>query len=155
MIETGIDGLIMLELPTHSDERGFFREIIRNKDLSTPFEINQLSHSLVNTGITKGWHGHKNQSQMTYLASGSAIFVFVDMRDSDTNPAKFEYLASPHSNPWVVITKPGIYIGYYCTQGPANVLYATSGTYDTDDELRIPHDDPRINYPWEQWKEIR
>ena len=92
---------------------------------------------------------------MTYLASGSAIFAFVDMRGGVINPVKFDYLASPHSEPWVVITKPGIYIGYYCTQGPASVLYATTGTYDAEDELRIPYDDPRINYSWEKWKKIR
>ena len=151
-----IEGLIFEKIKTHADERGFFREISRNQLTNPAFTIQQLSHSLVNTGITKAWHGHRGQTQLTYLASGSAVFAFVDNRDSARKkPIIIEKLASPNHEPWCVLTPPGVYIGYYCTQGPANVVYATSGIYEVEDELRIVHDDQYIGYSWDKWKSIR
>jgi dTDP-4-dehydrorhamnose 3,5-epimerase-like enzyme len=30
-----------------------------------------------------------------------------------------------------------------------NIIYVTSGTYDLDDEIRIPADDPEIAHKWD------
>ena len=43
---------------------------------------------------------------------------------------------------------PGVAHGYHCLQGPMNIIYVTSGTYDLEDEVRIPHDDAEIGYHW-------
>jgi dTDP-4-dehydrorhamnose 3,5-epimerase-like enzyme len=38
--------------------------------------------------------------------------------------------------------------GYRCLQGPAHVIYVTSGVYDLADEVRIPRDERSIGYDW-------
>ena len=50
-----IEGVEVKELLTHADERGFFREIIRETD---PFfgHFGQWSHSLMYAGSAKAWH---------------------------------------------------------------------------------------------------
>ncbi len=35
-----------------------------------------------------------------------------------------------------------------CISGPVNLFYMTSRTYDPEDEGRISHDDPEIDYDW-------
>ncbi len=149
-----IPGLQIHTLATHADERGFFREVLRCDNSS--FSAKQMSHSLVHTGVTKAWHGHVGQSQMTYLAEGSAIFAFVDTR-APLGPERpvFEILAGEGIPPWVAIHPPGVLIGYKCTQGPAHVFYATSGTYDPEDEVRVEWNAPTIPYSWEKWSRIR
>ena len=42
----------------------------------------------------------------------------------------------------------GVAHGYKCINGPANVIYVTSGQYDMEDEVRIPYDDPDIGFDW-------
>ena len=50
-------------LETHEDERGFFREIFRFSKQFEGVPVGQLSHSLVEEGVIKAWHGHVHQSQ--------------------------------------------------------------------------------------------
>jgi dTDP-4-dehydrorhamnose 3,5-epimerase len=52
-----IDGVIFKELVTHTDERGFFREIIRTTDDIFREGFGQWSHSLMHTGVAKGCRG--------------------------------------------------------------------------------------------------
>lgn len=151
-----ISDLQIIELKTHGDERGFFREIIRAEELEPAFSASQLSHSLVHTGVTKGWHGHREFSQMTYFAAGAAVMVFTDRRpDSPTFGSFVEKLCSEAMTPWVAIHPPGVLLAYRCTQGPAHVFYATSGVFDLEEEVRVDLHDEEINYKWEKWTAAR
>ena len=151
-----IDGLQLIDLTTHADERGFFREIIRPASLSPSFHAAQLSHSLVHTGVTKGWHGHRRFSQLTYFASGAAVVVFADNRPaSPTRGTCLERLVSESLPPWAAITPPGVLLAYRCTQGPAQVFYATSGVFDPTDEIRIELEGGEISYDWKKWTKAR
>ena len=60
-----IEGVVVKKLKTHADERGFFREIIRETDDFSSAGFGQFSHSLVYSGVVKAWHAHKIQSQWT------------------------------------------------------------------------------------------
>ena len=46
-----INGIVLKELNTHSDERGFFREIIRVTDEFFAEGFGQWSHSLMFAGV--------------------------------------------------------------------------------------------------------
>ena len=151
-----ISDLHLVELATHADERGFFREILRLESIDPAFSASQLSHSLVHTGVTKGWHGHHRYSQLTYFATGAAIVVFVDKRpDSPTFGICVEKLASDALQPWVAVHPPGVVLAYRCTQGPAHVFYATTGIFDIHEEIRIDLDGVEIVYDWNKWIRAR
>jgi dTDP-4-dehydrorhamnose 3,5-epimerase len=144
-----IEGVIIKNLVTHSDERGFFRELIRSSDESFKGGFGQLSHSLVNPGVVKAWHGHRWQTQWTYIASGAFEVVLHDARPGSPTLGQTvelrlgdEYPARIYGMP------PGVVHGYRCLSGPAHVLYVTSGEYDLADEVRIPQDDPSIGFDW-------
>ena len=40
--------------------------------------VGQISHSEVNEGVVKGWHGHVHQHQWNYVVSGKAKAVLKD-----------------------------------------------------------------------------
>jgi dTDP-4-dehydrorhamnose 3,5-epimerase len=144
-----IDGVIIKELVTNADERGFFREIIRITDDFFGVGFGQLSHSLVYPGVIKAWHAHKVQSQWTYVACGVLKVVLRDNRPaSPTYRIKMEFLAGDNQAALVYFLPPGVLHGYRCIHGVAHIIYITSGTYDLADEVRIPHDDPAIGYDW-------
>ena len=144
-----IDGVILKELITHTDERGFFRELIRLTDGFFSAGFGQLSHSLVYPGVIKAWHAHKVQTQWTYVATGLLKVVLHDGRPgSPTYRETMEFLAGDNQPAYVYSFPPGVVHGYRCLHGPAHVFYLTSGVYDLSDEERFPHNDPRIGYDW-------
>ena len=144
-----IEGVSIKELVTHADERGFFRELIRETDAFFSAGFGQLSHSLVYSGVVKAWHGHKLQWQWTYAACGLLKVALYDARpESPTFRERMEFLTGDHQPALVYTFPPGVLHGYRCVNGPAQVMYVTSGVYDLQDEIRLPHDDPSIGYDW-------
>jgi len=80
-----IEGVIIKELVTHPDERGYFREIIRETDPFFEEGFAQLSHSLMHPGTAKAWHIHKTQVDWWYVPVGVLKVALYDMRpDSPT-----------------------------------------------------------------------
>jgi dTDP-4-dehydrorhamnose 3,5-epimerase len=146
-----INGVEIKGLVTHEDERGFFREIIRSSDDFFIAGFGQLSHSIVYHNVVKAWHLHNFQSQLTYAASGTIRVVLHDTReDSSTHGITMEFLVGENAASSVYLFPSGVAHGYKCVNGPANIIYVTSGEYDLDDEQRIPHDDSKIGYNWQE-----
>ena len=132
-----INGVEFFELETHRDNRGFFREIFRFSEKFPDIQIGQLSHSEVNQGIVKGWHGHVYQSQWNYVLCGHAIVALKDSRKDSKTFGKIEtFEIGELSNPVGYFFPPGILHGYRCIKGPMHIVYITSGTYDLEDEVR-------------------
>ena len=148
-MESIIQGVMIKELITHADERGFFREIIRVTDDFFKDGLGQISHSLVYSGVVKAWHMHKKQTQWNYVTSGLIKVALYDTRpQSPTFKKTMELLIGDHQPARVYSFPPGVAHGYRCLNGPMNIIYITSGIYDLSDEIRIPHNDPSINYDW-------
>jgi dTDP-4-dehydrorhamnose 3,5-epimerase len=144
-----IEGVAFKDLVTHNDERGFFREVIRASDQFFEPGFGQLSHSLVNTGVLKAWHAHREQTQWNYVVTGLIRVGLHDTRPaSPTYRVTMEFLAGEEQPDRVYAFPPGVAHGYRCIEGPMHIIYLTSGTYDPDDEVRIPHDDSTIGYDW-------
>lgn len=151
-----IAGVAFKNLVTHADERGFFREVIRVTDDIFPQGFGQLSHSLVYAGVVKAWHGHKTQFQWTYVACGLLRVVLHDGRPASPSYREtMEFLMGDNQTPCVYLFPPGVMHGYRCIYGPAQVMYITSGTYDLEDEIRIPHTDASMGYDWLAWPDIK
>jgi len=142
-----IDGVIIKKLKSHCDDRGFFREIIRSTDDFFAPGFGQLSHSLVNEGVTKAWHAHVNQSQWNYVVNGLIRVALYDNRkDSGSYGELMEFECGNGQDPKVYFFPPGVLHGYKCLEGPMNIIYVCSGTYDLNDEIRIEHSE--VDYDW-------
>jgi dTDP-4-dehydrorhamnose 3,5-epimerase len=127
-----IEGVVLKELDTHADERGFFREIIRETD-DFFVHFGQWSHSLMYPGTAKAWHIHQRQTDWWYVM-GTLKGELMEFFMGDRNPA---CLRIP----------PGVAHGCRALE-LSHVLYITSSVYSPEDEGRIPHDDPTIGYDW-------
>ena len=137
------------KIDTHKDHRGFFREISRLNNIKVNFSEGQISHSLVNKDVLKAWHGHKTQTQINYLINGKIKVVLYDYRkNSDTFNEYHEFLVDNKENAVVYLFKPGILHSYKCLEGPMNIIYFTSGTYNISEEVRISSEDSSIKYKW-------
>ena len=144
-----IEGTVLEDLVTHTDERGFFREIIRVTDEFFAEGFGQWSHSLMYPGVIKAWHIHKKQIDWWYVCNGLLKVALHDTRpDSPSYRETMEFLMGDDQPARLLRIPPGVAHGCKCLSGPANLLYVTSSVYYPDDEGRIAHDDPEIGYDW-------
>ena len=144
-----IDGVSHKQLLTHTDERGFFREVIRSTDGFFSEGFGQWSHSLMHPGTAKAWHVHQQQTDWWYVAIGTLKVALYDTRpDSPTYGELAEFFLGDNHPAQVVKIPPGVAHGCKAISGPVHLFYVTSTVYNPDDEGRIAHDDPDIGYDW-------
>jgi dTDP-4-dehydrorhamnose 3,5-epimerase len=151
-----IDGVTIKDLVTHSDERGFFRELIRVDDLFFAEGFGQWSHSMMYQGVAKAWHIHKVQVDWWYVAGGVLKVALHDTRPkSPTYRETMELFMGDNQPATALRIPPGVAHGCKCISGPANLFYITSNVYDPADEGRIAHDDPEIGFNWAELPSIK
>jgi len=144
-----ITGVKIKELVLYNDERGFFCELIRKTDSFFKNGFGQLSYSVVFQGVAKAWHLHRKQTEWMCVVSGDIKLVLYDMREnSETRKHTMEILMGSTLGLKVVRVPHGIAHGYKVINGPMSIVYISDKEYDPSDELRLPHDDPRIGYNW-------
>lgn len=150
-----IDGVQLKQLATHTDERGFFREVLRVTDIES---FGQLSWSCMYQPVIKAWHIHALQWDYWIVPIGTIKAVLVDLRggpvysvlgaytDKPKEYAIEEYLLGDNQPAQVLCIPPGVAHGLKVLQGPAHLFYVTSHIYDPSDEGRIPYDS--LGYDW-------
>lgn len=140
-----IEDVILKELTTHTDDRGFFREIFRFPEEFRDIVVGQLSHSLVKEGVIKAWHGHKEQHQWNYVVQGRIkVMLYDNCPESLTYKEELEFLAGSEDKIKAYYFPPGVLHGYKCIVGPMNIIYVTSGVFDVAEEVRIPYHNLKI-----------
>lgn len=151
-----IDGVEIKKLTTHSDERGYFREIIRFSDEIFEEGFGQFSHSLMYPGVAKAWHIHKTQVDWWYVPVGNLRLAMKDLRaDSPTHGELQEIFMGENFPATVVKIPPGVAHGCKVLGEVTHLFYLTSSAYDPEEEGRIAHDDPKIGYDWTKGPKIK
>ena len=140
-----IDGVVIKELVTHADERGFFREVIRETDDFFD-HFGQWSHALMYPGTAKAWHIHQRQTDWWYVIGAVKVALYDTREDSPTRGRLMEILMGDGHATCLKIP-PGVAHGCRAL-GLSHLLYVTSRVYSPEDEGRLPHDDPAIGYDW-------
>lgn len=148
-----IQGVELKKLTTHPDERGFFRELIRQSDEFFS-EFGQWSHSLMYAGTAKAWHVHQRQTDYWYCIGALKVALY-DLREgSPTHGRLQELLMGDRYEAVCLRIPPGVAHGCRALE-TTHLLYVTSHVYDPADEGRLPHDDPGIGYDWTRLPEIK
>src|SRR4030081_1831409 len=134
-----IDGVVLKELVTHADERGFFREVIRETDDFFD-HFGQWSHSHMHPGTAKAWHIHQRQTDWWYVIGAVKVALYDTREGSPTKGKLMEFLMGDRNPPCVAHGCRALELSH--------LLYITSSVYSPEDEGRIPHDDATIGYDW-------
>ena len=143
-----INGVIIKELATFPDDRGYFREIFRIKESSLE-EAAQVSATLSYSGVIKAFHYHQKQDDVWYCAKGMIQAVLYDRREGSKTKGETQIVVMGDHKSVSLFIPRGVAHGYKVLgDESALVLYATNRVYDPEDELRIPYDDKEINFEW-------
>jgi dTDP-4-dehydrorhamnose 3,5-epimerase len=145
-----IDGVVITALTRHADDRGYFEELIRVTDSFFREGFGQLSHSKMYPGVIKAWHIHRTQVDWWYVGFGRLRVALHDLRAGSPTIGVTQELHMGEDLPPTVLKIPaGVAHGCRALgETPTHLFYVTSKTYDPEEEGRLAHDDPSINYDW-------
>jgi dTDP-4-dehydrorhamnose 3,5-epimerase len=145
-----IHDVVIKKLVTHSDDRGYFREVVREDDqLLTHF--GQSSITKTYPGVIKAFHWHHHQDDVWYVVDGMARVVLYDRRPDSPSHGVTQVVYAGEDNPVVIRIPIGVAHGYQVLGNkPVVLFYHVTQAYDPrqPDEQRIPFDDPQIGFDW-------
>lgn len=150
-----IEGVIVKELKSHPDPRGYFREVVRVTD---PFfgqgAFGQWSHSKMAKDVVKAWHYHHVQTDWWYCPIGKIQTVLFDNRpESPTYKLKMviemgDSTEFPGAREVCVKIPPGVLHGCKVLSAQAHLFYITSEIYNPSDEGRFPYNSQLVGHDW-------
>jgi dTDP-4-dehydrorhamnose 3,5-epimerase len=152
-LETGIDGLVLLEVEAHGDERGFLLESFRDdawRELGIDAEFVQHNHSRSSRGILRGLHfqTEPGQAKLVRCVRGEIWDVAVDLRGDSPTYRRWEGHTLSDENHRQLYVPAGFGHGFCVLSDIADVSYLLSSYYDPSTEAGIAWDDPEIAIDW-------
>ncbi len=145
-----IHDVVIKKLVTHSDDRGYFREVLRDDD-NLMSRFGQTSFTKTYPGIVKAFHWHRKQDDLWYVVDGMARVVLYDQRTESPTCGETQVIYAGEDNPVLILIPAGIAHGYQVLgTKPVMLFYHTTQSYNPadPDEMRIPYDDPEIGFDW-------
>lgn len=145
-----IHDVVVKKLLTHSDDRGYFREILREDDKLLR-RFGQTSITKTYPGVIKAFHWHRNQDDVWYVADGMVRIVLYDIRPDSPTHRQTQVVFAGEDNPVAILIPAGVAHGYQVLgTKPAVLFYHVTHSYNPadPDEERIPWDDPGIGFDW-------
>ncbi len=160
---TALEGVRVLRLQRHVDDRGSFLEIYRSRathpgsePLASFFEgltVAQMNYSVVDhTSTVKGLHYHLHQTDVWFCPPGSKMkIVLWDLRKDSPTAGKTQVIVAGDGRDLWVRIPPGVAHGYRPLTAPCALLYIVTREFDLEDpdEYRIPWDHPAVRDLWE------
>lgn len=149
-----IDGLKLVELVIHGDQRGFFTERFNMTEFETqglPTRFVQDNHSRSAPGVLRGLHYQFDppQGKLVGVLRGRIWDVAVDLRPESATYGQHYGVELSDLNGRLLWMPAGFAHGF-CVLGEemADVLYKVDALYRPAGESGISWDDPDLAIPW-------
>jgi dTDP-4-dehydrorhamnose 3,5-epimerase len=153
VLETRLDGLVLIDPVVHGDERGFFLETFSERDwrdAGVDCDFVQDNHSRSAQGILRGLHFQTTpgQAKLVRCVRGRIWDVAVDLRPDSATYGEWEgHELDDESHHQLFIPK-GFAHGFCVLSEVADVHYKVSSYYDPETESGIAWDDPDVGIEW-------
>lgn len=152
-IETGIEGLYIIEPTVFGDNRGFFLESYNKKEfeeIGITDEFVQDNHSKSQKNVLRGLHFQKNypQGKLIRVIKGKIYDVVVDLRKENSTFGKWFGVELSEENKYMLYIPKGFAHGFLTLEDETEVLYKTTDYYNSEDEDGIIWNDKTLNIDW-------
>ena len=152
-IETGIEGLCILEPTVFGDDRGFFFESYSKKDfeeVGIPFEFIQDNHSKSKKGVLRGMHFQyeNTQDKLVRVVAGSVYDVVVDLRKNSATFGKWYGVVLSVQNKRQFFVPKGFAHGFLTLEDNTEFLYKCTDYYAPQYDSGILWNDKDVAVDW-------
>lgn len=155
VIETAIEGAIIIEPKVFSDDRGYFFESFSQKEFEekvckTVFVQDNESKSTY--GVLRGLHFQKMpyaQSKLVRVVKGKVLDVAVDIRKGSPTFGKHVAVELSEDNKLQFFVPRGFAHGFVVLSDEAIFQYKCDNYYTPQSEGGIMWNDPALNIDWQ------
>lgn len=152
-IETGFEGLYLIEPTVFGDERGFFMEFYNKRDFleaGIDVEFVQDNHSRSRKGVLRGMHFQKKhpQGKLVRVVRGAVFDAVIDIRKDSPTFGKWYGVELSEENKRMLYIPPGFAHGFLALTDIVDFMYKCTDFYYPDDEGGIIWNDPDVGINW-------
>ena len=152
-IETGIQGLVVVEPKVFGDNRGYFMETYHYNDFKEAgldMVFVQDNQSKSKKGVLRGLHFQKKnpQGKLVRVVSGEVYDVAVDLRKGSKTYGKWYGVLLSAENKKQFYVPEGFAHGFVVMSETAEFVYKCTRFYDPSDEGGLMWNDPAIGIQW-------
>jgi dTDP-4-dehydrorhamnose 3,5-epimerase len=153
VLETRLDGPILLEPDVHGDGRGFFLESYRANvwaEHGVGDTFVQDNHSRSGRGVLRGMHFSigDGQAKLVRCSRGRILDVVVDLRRASPTYGEWESVELDDELACQLYIPIGFAHGFCVLSEIADVSYKCSTYYDGAVERGFRYDDPDVDIAW-------
>ena len=140
------NGVKLLPLETHRDERGSLTELFRTSWV-TGIDVVQWNYVASAKEVLRGVHLHIKHEDYLILLSGHATIGVRDLRSESTTRGVTALIDLNGSEGRALTIPPGVAHGFYFHE-PSIHIYGVSEFWDEQDELGCYWADPELGISW-------
>lgn len=151
--ETSIEGVIIVDVKSYGDERGYFMETYKKPDFvagGIDVDFVQDNQSSSTKGVLRGLHFQINhpQSKLVRVVSGEVFDVAVDLREGSPTYGKWEGVILSAENKRQFFIPRGFAHGFLVLSETAEFCYKCDDIYHPNDEGGLMWNDPAVGIEW-------
>ena len=152
-IETGIEGMFVVEPTVFEDNRGFFMETFQENDFKQAgydLKFVQDNQSKSSKGVLRGLHLQLKypQGKLVRVIKGEVFDVGVDLRQDSPTYGKWFGAILSEENKKQLYVPPKFAHGFLVLSDEAEFLYKCTAFYHGEDESGIMWNDEDIGIAW-------
>ncbi|MFA6524986.1 MAG: dTDP-4-dehydrorhamnose 3,5-epimerase family protein [Patescibacteria group bacterium] len=125
-------------------------EVLRD-DESLLKKYGQTTFTVAYKGTIKAFHYHEKQDDLWFVATGKAMIVLYDLRESSPTFGETQVISAGTDDYKLVVIPIGVAHGYkVLSDEPVLLFYHTTESYNANnpDEKRMPYNDPKVGFDW-------
>lgn len=148
MIKTKFKDLFVVQNKTFNDKRGYFKELIREKDIDKKFPFMVMSYSKKN--VIRGLHLQRKKSQGKFISviKGKIFDVAVDLRKKSKTYKKVFSSILSEKNAKSIFIPAGFAHGFLSLDKENFIVYSCSHYRNEKSELTINYNDKDLKIRW-------
>ena len=155
MSATALPGVLVLESPIFTDERGWYMPSFNQAEFDATvgggFEFVQDNLSSSHRGALRGLHYQlppHTQGKLVHVLRGSAFDAVVDMRRDSPTFRRWVGLTLDAGAPRQLWIPPGFAHGCLALEDDTQILYKVTASYAPEFESTVAWDDADIGIEW-------
>jgi len=154
VVETAIEGLVILEPKVFADARGYFLESYNERGFQAAgvgARFVQDNESCSSYGVVRGLHfqrGEHAQAKLVRVIAGCVLDVVVDIREGSPTFGRHVAVELSGENKRLVFVPRGLAHGFAVLSETVVFSYKCDNFYNKGSEGGIAYDDPDLGIDW-------
>ena len=146
--KTSFKDLIIIKHKSYKDKRGYFKELLIEKDIRKKFPFLVMSYSKKN--VIRGLHlqQRKSQGKFVTVIKGKIYDVVIDLRKKSKTFGKKYSIILSENNCNSIYVPEGFAHGFCALDKDNYVVYSCTNYRDKQSEIGIKFDDKKLNINW-------